>query len=372
MENLPSAEGQNIRLRDEDEISLTVDAARKTVWQVIRNLFPNLRDAAIRWSEDDAGSMAASVAYYLALSFFPMFLLLVSGLGMFLRFTQIGQDARQQLLDLIGQQGSPAVEQTLRQLIDQLTNHSIVSGPTGLFAAILAAIGVFAQLDRGFDRVWRVGNVRSKSLHQSVWNVVRHRFSAFLMLISLGGLIAGLFVAGMIFSQLRSTLTGTNIPYFMHVVALVDFSFVIGMNTVLFALIYKFLPKKKVPWMYAFRGGFLTACIWELGRYVLGAFLIGMRYTSAYGAIGSFIALLLWCYYAMSIIFFGAEYVQVLQRRDENKEAANKQIPELDEEQLAIETFPVQTIPFRERAPREKQRPRAVSSAEIYSHNFDK
>jgi hypothetical protein len=40
-----------------------------------------------------------------------------------------------------------------------------------------------------------------------------------------------------------------------------------------------------------------------------------MRYTSAYGAIGSFIAILLWCYYGISILFFGAEYVQVLQLR---------------------------------------------------------
>ena len=53
----------------------------------------------------------------------------------------------------------------------------------------------------------------------------------------------------------------------------------------------------------------------ELGRVVLGAFLIGMRYSSAYGAVGSFIAILLWCYYGISILFFGAEYVQVLQLR---------------------------------------------------------
>jgi len=49
----------------------------------LMDFFPNLRDAGLRWSEDDAGSLAASVAYYLALSLFPMFLLLFSGLGIF-------------------------------------------------------------------------------------------------------------------------------------------------------------------------------------------------------------------------------------------------------------------------------------------------
>ena len=52
----------------------------------IRNFFPNLRDAGIRWSEDDASSLAASVAYYLALSLFPMMLLLTSCFGIFLQF----------------------------------------------------------------------------------------------------------------------------------------------------------------------------------------------------------------------------------------------------------------------------------------------
>ena len=107
MENLPSVGIKNTREYEADVRGLGIYPAHKTVWQWVRNLFPNLRDAAVRWSEDDAGSMAASVAYYLALSFFPMILLLISGLGLFLKFTRIGQDARQQLLDLIGTDVAP-------------------------------------------------------------------------------------------------------------------------------------------------------------------------------------------------------------------------------------------------------------------------
>ena len=290
----------------------------KTVRQWVRDLFPNLRDAAIRWGEDDAGSMAASVAYYLALSLFPMVLLLISGLGLFLKFTKIGNDAQTQLLEIIAQQGSPVFEDTFRSVIEQLENHSVVSGPTGLLAAVLAAIGVFAQLDRGFDRVWRIPVVRHPSLHATVYNVVRHRFSAFLMLLSLGAMIAALFVASMVFSHV-SMVSEQWLPWLNHASHLIDLSFTIVVNGILFSMIYKFLPKTLVRWPDAFRGGILTAGIWEIGRSFLGAFLIGMRYTSAYGAIGSFIALLLWCYYGMSIIFFGAEYVQVLQRRREDK-----------------------------------------------------
>ncbi len=297
----------------------------KSFRQWIRDLFPNLRDAAIRWSEDDAGSMAASVAYYLALSLFPMVLLLISGLGMFLKFTRMGQDARQQLFDVIGQQGSPIFAQTFRQVVEQFENQSMISGPTGVLAAILAAIGVFAQLDRGFDRVWRIEAVRSKSLHQTVYNVIRHRFAAFMMLLSLGAIIASVFALSMVVGQVR-TLIDSEVPFLSHIIGWIDFVFTVATNAVMFTIIYRFLPKRPVRWQCAFRGGILTATIWEIGRFVLGAFFIGMRYTSAYGVVGSFIAILLWCYYAMSIIFFGAEYVQVLQRKSEKKSDSRSEV----------------------------------------------
>ena len=94
----------------------------------------------MRWTEDDAGSLAASVAYYLALSLFPMLLLLTSGIGLFLRFTHTGKDAEQQILTTVEFYGSPAVKEHIEQLLKQLSHHSIVSGPFGIVMAIMAAI----------------------------------------------------------------------------------------------------------------------------------------------------------------------------------------------------------------------------------------
>lgn len=296
----------------DDPLAASSWIAAKKRW--LASLFPNLRQAAIRWSEDDAGSLAASVAYYLALSLFPMLLLLTTGMGLFLEFSQLGKDAQAKLLDTVAQHGSPVIEQQVRQVLQQFTQHSKVSGPVGTFMAILAAIGVFAQLDRGFDRVWRVPIRRGLSLQRTVVNVLLHRMFAFLMLLSLGGMVVALFVAQMVVSHARS-FAGSTLPSLAHVFNLAQFLFVVGANAALFGMVYKWLPKRPVGWREALRGGLLAAVIWELGRIVLGMFLIGMRYTSAYGVIGSFIAILLWCYYGMSIVFFGAEYVQVLQLR---------------------------------------------------------
>ncbi len=113
---LPNVQETKKKLDQAADTALEVLVPHRTLRQWLRDLFPNIRDAAIRWSEDDAGSMAASVSYYLALSLFPMVLLLISGLGLFLKFTRVGQDAHEKLFDLVGQQASPAVEETFKQV----------------------------------------------------------------------------------------------------------------------------------------------------------------------------------------------------------------------------------------------------------------
>ena len=280
----------------------------------IRNFFPNLRDAGIRWNEDDASSLAASVAYYLALSLFPMMLLLTSVFGLFLQFSNTGKKAEQQILDIVETYGSPVIEKQIEQVLTQMQNQSLVSGPFGFLAATAAAIGIFAQIDRGFDKIFRIPAPKNASVQRTIFRVVKSRFLAFLMLVGLGGMILVLFTASLLIAQIRS-LTNSTLPSMQHVFSIFELCFAVIANGTLFSFVYRWLPKKEVRWADAIRGGLLAACIWELGREVLGAFLIGMRYTSAYGAIGSFIAILLWCYYGISILFFGAEYVQVLQLR---------------------------------------------------------
>ena len=280
----------------------------------IRNFFPNLRDAGIRWSEDDASSLAASVAYYLALSLFPMMLVLTSGFGIFLQFSKSGKKAEEQILSMVETHASPIIKKQIEQVLTQLQNHSVVSGPFGFLAATLAAIGIFAQIDRGFDRIFRIPVEKDADVRRTIYRVMKSRFLAFLMLAGLGGCILVMFAAGMIMAQFRSLTTST-VPSMNYWFGFIELATTVIGNGLLFSLVYRWLPKKFVCWRDAIRGGLLAACIWELGRVVLGAFLIGMRYSSAYGAVGSFIAILLWCYYGISILFFGAEYVQVLQLR---------------------------------------------------------
>jgi membrane protein len=92
-------------------------------------------------------------------------------------------------------------------------------------------------------------------------------------------------------------------------------------NFLLFAAIYRFVPKTHIRWSEAFSGACVAAVLWEVGRQVLAIYLVRHSHFSAYGVIGSFLAIMLWMYYAMLVVFFGAEFIRAaldadLQKRE--------------------------------------------------------
>lgn len=97
-------------------------------------------------------------------------------------------------------------------------------------------------------------------------------------------------------------------------------------------IIYKVLPRVPVWWRDAARGGMLAAVVWEIGRWLLAWYVIAAKYSSAYGVLGSFIAMMVWVYYASTVLFLGAEFVKVLGegRKSAVAEAPRKRGGELE------------------------------------------
>ncbi len=279
-----------------------------------REVSGTLMLAVRRWQMDDGSSMAAAVAYYLALSLFPMLLLLTSGVGIAMRYTRLGQDAEAQILSVVSEHCSPTLEVQVRDVLHQLSDQSLVGGPLGLFTAALAAIAVFYQFERAFDKIWRIPPPAPSGWIGLVKRVVRERLTAFMLLAGLGLAIVLILAANVAIGAVREWMTHFHISG-TAVVSTLDALTTVTLNTLAFGGLYRWLPKRPVRWRDALRGGLMVSVVWEVGRQVLSMFLIGMRYTTAYGAIGSFIALLLWFYWGVTILFFGAEYVQVLSRR---------------------------------------------------------
>ncbi len=268
-----------------------------------------LRLTLRRWRKDDGSLIAASMAYYAVLSFFPLLLMLISALGFALQFSSGAQDAQKELLNLLAQNTAPALAEHIENALDAIRDKASLGGPIGLLALLVASIGIFTHFDIAMARIWNSKRRRPQGILAAIANALYHRLRAFLMLLALGILVWAAFVAGTVASVLQPFVAdrlGGDLLW-----SLVHIALSLSINIALLTLLYKLLPRGRVRWAAALRGGILAAILWEISRQALTVMLMGKKFT-AYGVVGSLLALMLWIYIASSIFFFAAEYVRVI------------------------------------------------------------
>lgn len=270
------------------------------------------------FQKDDALELAAATAYYMALSFFPLMLILFAGVGLVTQSTGWGRDAREDLLRLLADQVAPSAAAQVEAAISSVETNAAIGGPIGLLTLLLASLAIFAQFEKAFDKVWNVPPRPAKGIVATIRGILLDRFRAFLMLLGLGLGVIAAFVLSMALSAFTK-FTSPWLPIPPALWNAATLAVAVGLNWLLFTAVYKVLPKARVRWSEAARGGLLASVIWEIGRRVLAALVIGSNYT-VYGVVGAFIAVLLWVYYALATLFFGAEYVQVICRACDGKD----------------------------------------------------
>ena len=79
-------------------------------------------------------------------------------------------------------------------------------------------------------------------------------------------------------------------------------------------MLYKVIPDVELSWKDVWVGGAITALLFTLGKYLLGLYLALGTVSSAYGAAGSLVVILLWVYYSSQLVFLGAEFTKVYSR----------------------------------------------------------
>jgi membrane protein len=277
-----------------------------------------LRRTWLSWRHNEGSLTAASMAYYAVLSFFPLMMLLIAAFGFVLQYSSGAQDARQELLRLLAESTSPVLEKHVESALNAIQENALIGGPLGLVVLLVAAIGIFTQLDIAMNRIWETAPRRGRTFLRAIRDALFHRVRAFLILLVLGLLISIAFVADTVASAARpwvASFYGGNLLWSSsHMAA----SLVV--NGVLLTLIYKLLPRTHVNWIAALRGGVLASLLWEISRQILGMIILGKKYT-AYGVVGSLMALMLWIYIASCIFFFAAEYVRVVQKDKAERES---------------------------------------------------
>src|SRR5918999_88586 len=270
----------------------------------IRSLWRASLRAAQDWWEDNCLRLAASLAYYTALSLAPLLLLIVGLLGVVLGREQVASQLAAQLESLMGPAG--------QELVTSILTTSTPQGGTlatvlGLVTLLIGATAVFGELQTTMNLIWEVQPAPTGGAWAGIWAWLKARvFSlglvfalAFLLVVSLV-VSAALAGAAALFQGPEQTLLSRLLEIVVSLAVL----------TLVFALFFKYVPDAEIRWRDVWLGGFVTAVLFTLGKTAIGYYLGQASVGSAYGAAGSLIVLLVWVYYAALIVFFGAEFTQ--------------------------------------------------------------
>ena len=269
-----------------------------TVWRLAK-------DAALSWRDDYAPSMGAALAYYTTFSAAPLILIVVSVAGLV-----FGQEAARgeifaQLRGMIGEQGAVAVEGLLQSVAKP--KDGMLATVIGVAVLLVGATSVFAELQDALDRIWRAP-VRARS--SGLWTLIRARVLSFGMILGIGFMLMVSLVVSAALSALGNwwaPVFGGWEPLLQGVNLLVSFVLI----TVIFALIYKIMPRAHVEWRDVWIGAAVTALLFSVGKSLIGLYIGRSGVTSGFGAAGSLAVLLVWVYYSAQIFLLGAEFTWV-------------------------------------------------------------
>lgn len=265
------------------------------------------------WIEVDGSFIAASVAFYAALAVFPLILVLMSVFGWLLASSTVVRDWEVQLLDFVANESSQHLADQVATQLQQIQTGANLSGPISIVTLILLSVALFVNLERAFHRIWQTSSDPAGIL-VNLKRILLYRLRAFLMLLGIV-LIVGLNFAANISIEMIAQYVGDWVPS-EKVWRWVHTGASVLLNALMFTAIFQTVPREKVFWRHAVQGGLLTAVLWELGRLLLATLVVSERY-NAFGVVGVFLALLLWLFYGMNVILFGATFVRVTSRNEQ-------------------------------------------------------
>jgi len=258
----------------------------------------------VQWVNNEPFELAAALSYYTLFSLTPLLVIAIGIAGIAFGHETAQQQILETIQDLIGPEGTEAV-QLMIQNVSSRPETGRISTLLGFVVLFFGAGGVVAELQSALDKIWEVTPKPSSA----IWGFLRQRLFSFAMVLAIGFLLLISLIASAILTSLTELLgqfVGATavIIYVLDIV--VSFFFV----TLLFAMIYKFVPDARIQWRDVAIGSALTAFLFTIGKFCIGLYLGTSGITSVYGAAGSLITILLWVYYSSLIFFFGAQFTR--------------------------------------------------------------
>jgi membrane protein len=252
------------------------------------------------WKADGAPSMGAALAFYTLFSLAPLLLVALAVAGIFFDRSQAQHLLIDQLVQLIGERPAQGVEALLQAASDQVAARK--SAALGILTLVVGATTVFAELRGDLNIIWRCKLEKVNG----VWDFIRTRLLSFGLVLSIGFLL----MVSLVVSAVLSAVGDLLMPGSHFVARAGEFLTSLAVLTLLFAMIYKLLPSRRIEWRDVWVGAAVTSLLFWIGKFAIGLYIAKSSVASSFGAAGTVVVIIAWVYYSSLIFFYGAEFTR--------------------------------------------------------------
>ncbi len=266
-------------------------------WEIIKKSFK-------KYQKDDPIKLAGTTAYFTIFAIAPILIIIISIVGLIIKEETIAQKIYTELDRLIGSEGTDFVKGLVENFQSQ--EKSLVGTIVGFAIFIFTSTTFFSVLQKNLNFIWRV---RTKPKHNLIRAMI-DRLLSFGLILSLGFILLVSLIFDAALSFLRDFLDRYIDQYALYILKPVNIVVSFGIITLIFAIIYKYLPDTILKWRVTWVGALVTAVLFTAGKYLIGWALGSANLNVMYGATGSVVIFILWVFYSSIIFFFGAEITQ--------------------------------------------------------------
>ena len=255
------------------------------------------------WVDHSASSLGAALAFYTLFSVAPILIIALIIAGYFFGPHTAETELLVQLRELTGNAGADAVRGVLASA--EYSDKKGMAAVFGVVTLIVGATSVFGELQHALDVIWS----STRQPDAGWWGMVRRRLLSFGMVLGVGFLLLVSLIVSAVLAAFGGWLQA-RVPGLAVTLPILDVILSLGMTVVLFAMIYKYIPRETIAWRDVWVGAAVTAFLFAVGKSLIGFYLGRSSLGGAYGAAGSLVVLLMWVYYSAQIFLLGAEFTR--------------------------------------------------------------
>jgi membrane protein len=274
-----------------------------------RDLPHLLIDTAKAWNNADPWRLSAIIAYYAVLSLPALLVIIINIVGTIWGEEIVQGKLTSEITIALGKDVADSIQSMIKN--SKIEDKSFISSLIGIIVLIFASTGVFYQLQISLNKVWQL----KPNPKAGILKIITDRAKSFGFIIVIGFLLLISFIVSAGISTITNFINDTLPDFMLYITNIIDIVISLAIISLLFALMFKFLPDAKIRWKSVWLGALITAVLFVIGKFLLELYFEEMNPASTYGAAGSIVLILLWVSYSSLILFFGAEFTYIYSKR---------------------------------------------------------